>query len=66
MQAPNEICRLWNRIAATGRLKDMAAAPGRTLLLKLDRRGLIHLPARAVLVLEMALIKGSVHFPFVV
>jgi hypothetical protein len=38
-----EICRLWNWIAATGRLKDMACS---TLLLKLDRRGLIHLPAR--------------------
>jgi hypothetical protein len=38
-----EICRLWNWIDATGRLKDMAC---RTLLLKLDRRGLIHLPAR--------------------
>jgi hypothetical protein len=38
-----EICRLWNWIDATGRLKEMAC---RTLLLKLDRRGLIHLPAR--------------------
>jgi len=38
-----EICRLWNWIDAIGRLKDMAC---RTLLLKLDRRGLIHLPAR--------------------
>jgi hypothetical protein len=38
-----EICRRWNWIDATGRLKDMAC---RTLLLKLDRRGLIHLPAR--------------------
>jgi hypothetical protein len=38
-----EICRLWNWIDATGRHKDMAC---RTLLLKLDRRGLIHLPAR--------------------
>jgi hypothetical protein len=38
-----ELCRLWNWIDATGRLKDMAC---RTLLLKLDRRGLIQLPAR--------------------
>jgi hypothetical protein len=38
-----ELCRLWNWIDATGRLKDMAC---RTLLLKLDRRGLINLPAR--------------------
>jgi len=38
-----ELCRLWNWRNAQGRIKDMAA---RTLLLKLERRGLIKLPAR--------------------
>jgi len=38
-----ELCLLWNWRNARGRIKDMAA---RTLLLKLERRGLIELPAR--------------------
>jgi len=38
-----ELCRLWNWRNGQGRIKDMAA---RTLLLKLERRGLIELPAR--------------------
>jgi len=38
-----ELCRLWNWRNARGQIKDMAA---RTLLLKLERRGLIELPAR--------------------
>jgi len=38
-----ELCRLWDWRNAQGRIKDMAA---RTLLLKLERRGLIKLPAR--------------------
>ena len=38
-----ELCRLWNWRNAQGRIKDMAA---RTLLLKLERGGQIHLPAR--------------------
>ena len=38
-----ELCRRWNWRNARGRIKDMAA---RTLLLKLERRGLIELPAR--------------------
>jgi hypothetical protein len=38
-----ELCRLWNWRTANGRLKDMAC---RTLLLKLDRAGIIYLPAR--------------------
>ncbi|MBC8190265.1 MAG: DUF4338 domain-containing protein [Puniceicoccaceae bacterium] len=38
-----ELCRHWNWRNAQGRIKDMAA---RTLLLKLERRGLIELPAR--------------------
>ena len=38
-----ELCRRWNWRNAQGRIKDMAA---RTLLLKLERRGLIELPAR--------------------
>lgn len=38
-----ELCRCWNWRNAKGRIKDMAA---RTLLLKLERRGLIELPAR--------------------
>jgi len=38
-----EICLLWDWRNAQGRIKDMAA---RTLLLKLERRGLIKLPAR--------------------
>ena len=36
------LCALWNWRNAAGQVKDMAA---RTLLLKLHRRGLIHLPA---------------------
>jgi hypothetical protein len=38
-----ELCRLWDWRNAQGRIKDMAA---RTLLLKLERGGHIHLPAR--------------------
>ena len=38
-----ELCRLWDWRNAQGRIKDMAA---RTLLLKLERRGFIELPAR--------------------
>ena len=38
-----ELCRRWNWRNEAGRLKDMAA---RTLLLKLERRGQIRLPAR--------------------
>ncbi len=38
-----ELCRRWNWRNAQGRIKDMAA---RTLLLKLERGGHIHLPAR--------------------
>jgi cysteine synthase len=38
-----QLCAQWNWRNAAGRLKDMAA---RSLLVKLDRRGLISLPAR--------------------
>ena len=38
-----ELCRRWNWRNAQGRIKDMAL---RTLLLKLERRGFIELPAR--------------------
>ena len=38
-----ELCRLWDWRTAKGQLKDMAA---RTLLLKLEARGLVELPAR--------------------
>lgn len=38
-----ELCRLWNWRTTDGLLKDMAC---RTLLLKLDRAGIIRLPAR--------------------
>lgn len=38
-----ELCRSWNWRTANGRLKDMAC---RTMLLKLDRAGIIRLPAR--------------------
>lgn len=38
-----ELCHLWEWRNARGQIKDMAA---RTLLLKLERRGLIKLPAR--------------------
>jgi hypothetical protein len=38
-----ELARLWDWHSASGQLKDMAA---RTLLLKLEQRGLIELPAR--------------------
>jgi hypothetical protein len=38
-----ELCRIWNWRNDQGRIKDMAA---RTLLLKLERRGFIELPAR--------------------
>ncbi len=38
-----ELCRLWNWRTDTGQLKDMAC---RTLLLKLDRAGIIRLPPR--------------------
>lgn len=38
-----ELCALWNWTDETGRLKDMAC---RTLLLKLERRGLVGLPRR--------------------
>lgn len=42
-QLSRELCQLWNWRNASGRLKDMAA---RTLLLKLQARGLIQLPPR--------------------
>lgn len=38
-----ELCLLWNWRTATGQMKDMAA---RTLLLKLEERGLVQLPPR--------------------
>ncbi len=38
-----ELCELWDWRNQKGRIKDMAA---RTLLLKLERRGFIHLPER--------------------
>ncbi len=38
-----ELCKLWNWQGLTGQLKDMAC---RTMLLKLERRGSITLPAR--------------------
>lgn len=38
-----ELCRLWNWRTLDGRLKDMAC---RTLLLKLDRAGILRLPPR--------------------
>ena len=38
-----ELCALWDWRNGAGRIKDMAA---RTLLLKLERRGYIELPAR--------------------
>lgn len=38
-----ELCLLWKWRTATGQIKDMAA---RTLLLKLEARGLVELPAR--------------------
>jgi hypothetical protein len=38
-----ELCRYWNWRNAQGQIKDMAA---RSLLLKLERRGCIELPAR--------------------
>ncbi len=38
-----EICKDWQWQTETGRLKDMAC---RTMLLKMEARGLIHLPAR--------------------
>lgn len=38
-----ELCLLWNWRTATGQIKDMAA---RTLLVKLEQRGLVELPAR--------------------
>lgn len=38
-----ELCRCWNWRNAQGNMKDMAA---RTLLLKLERRGFVELPAR--------------------
>jgi hypothetical protein len=37
------LCLLWDWRTATGRIKDMAA---RTLLVKLEQRGLVELPAR--------------------
>jgi len=42
-QLSQELCRLWDWRNAQGRIKDMAA---RTLLLKLERGGLIRLPER--------------------
>ena len=36
-----EICEVWNWVAANGQLKDMAC---RSMLLKLERRGYLHLP----------------------
>jgi hypothetical protein len=38
-----ELCRAWNWRSLTGQIKDMAA---RSLLLKLEQRGLVALPAR--------------------
>jgi hypothetical protein len=38
-----ELCLLWNWRTATGQIKDMAA---RTLLVKLEQRGLVQLPPR--------------------
>ena len=38
-----ELCQMWNWRNGAGRLKDMA---GRSLLLKLEARGLIRLPPR--------------------
>ena len=38
-----ELCLLWDWRTATGQIKDMAA---RTLLIKLEERGLVELPAR--------------------
>jgi hypothetical protein len=38
-----ELCLLWDWRTATGQIKDMAA---RTLLVKLEQRGLVELPAR--------------------
>ena len=38
-----ELCRLWDWHNARGRIKDMAA---RTMLLKLERGGFLHLPDR--------------------
>src|SRR5208283_558650 len=40
-----ELCRVWNWRSLTGQIKDMAA---RSLLLKLEERGLVVLPAPAV------------------
>lgn len=42
-QLSRELCRVWGWFAANGRLKDMAC---RSLLLKLQARGVIALPAR--------------------
>ena len=38
-----ELCRVWNWRSLTGQIKDMAA---RSLLLKLEQRGWVALPAR--------------------
>ena len=38
-----ELCRVWHWRSLTGQIKDMAA---RTLLLKMEQRGLVVLPAR--------------------
>jgi len=38
-----EICVVWNWVAANGQIKDMAC---RTMLLKLERRGYLQLPER--------------------
>ena len=42
-QLSRQLCQLWEWRTATGQLKDMAA---RSLLLKLEGRGLVQLPAR--------------------
>src|SRR5271170_7584489 len=41
-----ELCQVWNWRSLTGQIKDMAA---RSLLLKLEERGLVALPARRCL-----------------
>ncbi len=45
-QLSRELCQVWNWRSLTGQIKDMAA---RTLLLKLEQRGWVALPARRCL-----------------
>ena len=45
-QISRELCRVWNWRSLTGQIKDMAA---RSLLLKLEERGWVALPARRCL-----------------